>query len=150
MGVVQQGGIQVVTDDGSEIVVIAFGDAGPPGTAVSAAVELYTADENLGGHKVVAVDAFGGAVLADKNTTDKVDVIGVSLNSALISELVNVQFAGTLTHSGFSFTPNMPVYLGISGVLTQVVPTSGFLVIVGVATAPTKLLIDPEPPLALI
>jgi len=42
---------------------------------------------------------------------------------------------------------NLPVFLSTNGLLTQVAPITGFLLILGVPTAPTKLLISIKQPI---
>jgi hypothetical protein len=77
-------------------------------------------------------------------------VIGITIVSGVSGEAVQIQQAGTLTNTAWTWVPNNPIYAMSDGTLTQTVPTSGLLSIVGYAATATKMFVKPEPVIALI
>jgi hypothetical protein len=103
----------------------------------------------LSGHRVLVKFPSGQMFLADKDTPAHMHkVAGVGLNSAGSGSAVQVQSFGELVEPTWNWVEG-PVYLGNSGQLTQTVPTSGFLVLIGTATAPTVLRIQLGAPISL-
>ena len=118
------------------------GPAGPVGPA-GATYMTFAAGAALGGHKVVKAGPLGAVYYADSdNPVDAGGVIGVTMNAALQGDPVNVQATGEMEESGWSWTPGLPVFLGPLGTLTQTPPVTGFQLVIGVASAPTKLVIN--------
>ena len=68
-------------------------------------------------------------------------LVGVSLTSGSTSELINVQLVGIVEDSNWSWNLGR-VYLGALGALTQNPPASGFLVLLGYAVSPTRLVLN--------
>lgn len=115
-----------------------FAQLGSPGATV---VVQMTAGEALGGQKVVR-SASGSAMLATSATAAHgAAVIGITTGAATSGAQVGVQCAGLMTDPSFSFTPGGAIYCGTNGVLTQSVPTSGFILQVGVAISATSIMI---------
>ena|SRR3990172_96694 len=140
--------IVIIEEEIIEVVEVGSqGVAGPPGTG--GAAEVYIAGEVLSGHMAVVVNASGDVIKADKDTSTKVDVVGITTGAAAVGFPVTVQFSGTLINAGWSWTPNAEVYLGNAGALTQSLPASGFFVTVGIATDTDRILIDAEPPIQI-
>lgn len=108
-------------------------------TSGNEALEV-TAGEALGGHRAVYV-ANGQAFLADNaDNTIAGQVIGLTTAASSAGAPATIRFAGTLDESGWEFTPG-PVYVGPSGTLTQTRPATGWVLNIGVAVTPTRLLI---------
>ena len=125
------------------------GPQGPVGPAASSFV-TYPAGVPLSGHKVVRSDSSGGVIYASSDLLQDANaVLGLSLNAALLGAPVNVQVAGEAVDSIWSFTPGLPVFLGVAGSLTQVPPAAGFQLIVGVAAASDRLVIQIKQPIIL-
>lgn len=109
------------------------------------------AESALSGHRVICSNGANQARYASSDTLSVANaVLGISLNAALISAPVAIQFAGTLIEPSWAWTPNMPVYCGIDGVLTQTPPSAGFVLVVGVAIAATALAISIKQPIVTV
>lgn len=109
-----------------------------------------TAGVALSGHKAVVMAA-GGAVYADAATaTHRGRVLGITTGAASSGAAVEVATAGPLTEPSWAWMPDLPVYLGSGGALTQTVPTGGgTLQILGIAITATTLQIHLREPIAL-
>jgi len=97
----------------------------------------------LGGHRVVVLDAAGEAIYADRSILSHRDkVLGVTTGAASAGADATIRTYGELTEPSWSWTLDEPVFLGLTGLLTQTVPTSGFVLRIGFPTAATSLFID--------
>ncbi len=76
-------------------------------------------------------------------------VLGVTLGAALAGDPVNVAVSGEVTEPSWAWAEDMQIFLGVDGALTQTIPTSGALLVVGVATAPTTILVGVKFPIIL-
>lgn len=113
-------------------------------------VSNFTASGAVGGHRVVKTVTPNKVTYADRATAaDALKAIGISLGAAADAAAVRVQTYGPLTEPSWGWTPEAPIYCGLAGVLTQVVPSSGFVLVVGVATAPTSMFVNFQPPLVI-
>lgn len=75
---------------------------------------------------------------------------GVTTGAASAGAAATVQAEGELVEPTWSWQAGQPVWLGINGQLTQTPPATGVQVEIGLATAPTKLLIRIQPAIHLI
>lgn len=125
------------------------GPAGPPGQSGANYIAFY-ADGPISGHRMVKSTVAGkvgytsSSLQADANT-----VLGMTLNAASADGVVNVQTSGPVTEPTWNWTPNLPVFLGVSGAMTQTPPATGFQLVVGIATAPTTLVLGIKQPIIL-
>lgn len=127
------------------------GPPGPPGPAGSSgAVNLpFIAGMTLSGHRAVRAEA-GEAVYADCTVlTDAQQVLGITLGAAMAGASVDVQASGEMVEPSWSWTPGLPVFLGVNGLLTQTPPAVGFQLIVAVAVSPTKIIVGIKQPIIL-
>jgi hypothetical protein len=85
------------------------------------------------------------ADVADANA-----VIGISLHAADAGAMVSIQYAGTLVEPTWNWLPQLPIFCGVAGVLTQTPPAAGFCLILGVATAPTAIAVSIKQPVIII
>lgn len=76
-------------------------------------------------------------------------VLGMTTGAASAGDPVTVQTAGDIDEPSWNWTPG-PVFLDANGTMTQTAPESGFLQQIGVASAPTKILIRIGPAIKLI
>lgn len=104
-----------------------------------------TAGQNLSGHKVLSAAIDGKAIYADVNTVTTSAIIGISLNAASLNDTVNIQTSGMLQHTGWSFTPQEPVFAGLNGQLTQTPPNAAYSAEIGVALSTDTLIINIHP-----
>ncbi len=113
----------------------------------STSVATYIAFEDLGPFQPVIENRPGGVLLADPTDTVRSQgFVGITLNSALEGQNVQVQFSGEITISGVTFEPNKRVYVGIGtgSTLTQDPFDGQYLLEVGVALSENVLLILPS------
>lgn len=92
--------------------------------------------------RVLAVGS-SGVELADKDTLTQQDkILGLTITSSSIAgEAVDVLGEGYSVDPTYGFTAG-PLWLGNAGVITQVKPTSGMLVQLGVAISATEIYFD--------
>lgn len=146
---------QVVVVDDTQVQIIEVGIQGPAGAQgppgqSGAAYITYKADGALSGHRVVRptnpseVGYADSSVVADANA-----VLGITLGATLAGDDVNVQTAGEITEPSWTWVVGDPVFLGLTGLLTQTPPATGFSLVVGVPVAPTKLVIGIKQPIIL-
>jgi hypothetical protein len=107
-----------------------------------AAVSIIAA-ETISGHKVVAANGSGLAVLASPASALALSVIGVATGAAQMGAPCTILTTGEMQEPTWAFTPGQ-VWLGANGSLTQTPPSSGFIVCIGVATGPTRLILGPR------
>lgn len=82
--------------------------------------------------------AAGVAIYADAAAGSR-SQIGVFVTDAAMGEPVRIQWGGIATDTGWAWTADLPVYVGTNGVLTQVLPGTGFAMSVGVALSATEI-----------
>lgn len=141
----------LVVGDGSQTILIDAGTQGPPGPPgeLGAAFVEFPAAIDLGGHRAVRLLA-GEAIYADHaSIIDANVVLGITRGAAAAGAVAQIQFGGLMTEPSWSWTPDLPVFVGVAGVLTQTPPASGFSLIVGIATRPIQILIGAKLPIVL-
>jgi hypothetical protein len=151
---------ELVTVDGDEAVIVTrepeitlldVGTQGPPGQPgeVGQAYVEFAAAVALGGHRAVRL-LNGEAIYADHSVIgDANAVLGITRGAAAAGVLAQIQFAGLMTEPSWTWTPDLPVFVGLAGVLTQTPPTSGFSLIVGIATRSDQIFIGAKAPIVL-
>lgn len=116
------------------------GPAGPPGPSGEGAI-VVIAGENLGGGRIVMHEN-DEAFYSSSDVTDDMDkVIGVTIGAVVIGADSNVRSSGELIDSSWSWASG-PIYNGLNGIMTQTVPSTGFVLQVATALSPTKILIN--------
>ena len=118
----------------------------------TAATVLKKATGPLSQHRVVyAADADHVAAADAGVLSHGTCVYGITQQPAEDPEQnVEIARAGEVTEPDWAFTPLAPVFLGREGRLTQVYdPTWAFVLIVGFALSPTRMLIDFKAPIFL-
>lgn len=119
----------------TEIETLTQGPAGPSGENFT----VQVASMSLSGHRAVTT----GLVYADKDTlAHAFAVLGITRNAVGASGSVQVQYGGAMIEPSWSWTPNLPIFLGSNGVLTQVAPTTGFILSLGFALSATEIMIN--------
>jgi hypothetical protein len=132
----------VVGENRTRVIITYQGVPGRDGSG-SASTITRTAGEAIGGHRAVSVDTGGGALYANPSVADLRVPAGVSNGAAASGQAVTVQTGGVMVEGSWAWVPG-PIYLAAGGLLTQSTPTSGAIVIVGHATGPTSMRIDPQ------
>lgn len=128
------------------------GMQGPPGPAGQGGTTYttYTAGAALGGHRAVRA-AFDDTVLYADHTdmTATNAIVGVTLNAASLGADINVAATGSITEPSWSWVPNLPIFVGSVGALTQAPPSTGFQCIIAVATSATSIQVALKTPIIL-
>lgn len=99
----------------------------------------------LSGHRAIAVDANGHAIYADQGEASAQTVYGISTGAAESGASVTLQRSGPMEWPAGGLTPDLPLYLGSAGLLTQIPPTTGWLRQIAVATAAARIVIEIGP-----
>jgi len=150
---------EVITTDDQEVITLPvevveivdaaaqgpMGPQGPQGLS-GASVSLYPAAVPVSGHAAIVLNATGQALPADASDPTHFAVAGVTVGAATAGDNVEVQNSGVLEHSGWTFTAGLPVFLGLAGAITQVLPPGVvFSKVLGVAVSPTRISLDFQP-----
>ena len=148
-----EGGTTVIssTDMPSIIYAAEQGPAGIQGLPGPAAGTSFTraAAANVSGGKAVTLNAAGQCLHADGAKASIANsVVGISLNGgAPGADITIITNGGEIEETVWNWQANKPVFLGTDGALTQVAPTSGYLLVVGVAVGPTRMLVKIQQPI---
>ena len=115
------------------------GDIGPTaGSAMN-----VTATSALGGNRAITI-VNNNIVYASSDTPNSNGVIGFTARAVVTGEVIDIITANDL--GGFSgLTAGQPIYLSTNGTITQTVPTSGVLQVLGSALSDTKINIKIQP-----
>lgn len=134
-------GDSYLADDGLYKTITASG--------ASSLINTYTASTAIGGHIVVYQTDSGIDIASSNSVSHASRVIGVTNSAVEVNSNVPVTLSGELVEPTWAFNSGFPVFLSINGTLTQTPPTVGFILQVGVAISPTKLLISIKLPIIL-
>lgn len=77
-------------------------------------------------------------------------VTGISLNSALAGDMVEIVVYGEVEFSFWNWEVGKFVYVGQDGHLTQEAPTSGYVLIIARAISSTRLFVNIQTPILLL
>lgn len=146
-----QGDAVNVSDTADEI-NIAFSEVIQPITTnVTNDNSVFTgiAAEDLGGHRIVV--AFGSQIAYADNTiaAHASIVTGITTSAVLAGNSVNVTISGEVIEGSWNWTLNTPIFLTATGLMTQTVPPTGFLLQVGYPTSITSMVVDIKTPIVL-
>jgi len=126
------------------------GPPGPPSVIAERILITRIASGNIGGQRMVISNVDGTVSFADSsNLLHLGKVVGLTDFAALDGEEVTITREGLVEFEGFSFDPDLPVYLSTDGLLTQTPAVTGFSQIVGFAESPTKLFVYLREPILL-
>jgi hypothetical protein len=121
------------------------GPAGPAGSAGSSMVN-YTAGDNLGGHKAVILNSSEKVFYADSSNLIHLNkIIGITTRAAVVNTSVEIQTFGELVEPSWNWDTSKPLFIGTNGLLTQVVPQTGFIQQAATIISPTKIFINIQP-----
>lgn len=99
-----------------------------------------TAGEAIGGHRPVYVDENKQARTAKASDINSRNVLGITARSWNAGDEITIVALGPVTESGWIWTPNQPVFVGLNGELTQTFSSAWeYTQIVGYATKETEL-----------
>lgn len=151
-----EGDLVIVFESGSATEIVEIGAAGPQGIQGESggSTEMVTkiAAVSVGGHRVVILNAADQVEYADSHTIAHRDVVyGITTGAASIGSPAQIQRSGELVEPSWTWTPQLPVFLSVTGLLTQTAPASPavFSRIVAFAVTATKIVIGLREPLTL-
>lgn len=140
----------------SQVNILTVGQQGPQGVAGvsgTATIPNLLAGSNLSGHRLVYLDSNGNVQLASASNISHVGkVVGMTTSASVLGATSEVFTLGVFTEPSWNFDVNLPIYLGDSGLITQVIPSkpaSLFSQIVGYVISPTKIYLQIETPIVL-
>ncbi len=114
-------------------------------------IYTFVADGTLSGHRVVKPTTSGKVgYVSSAVPADAPKALGITLGAAVDGDQLQVQTFGVMEEPTWAWTVNSPVYCGVDGVLTQVVPSEGFVLCVGVALKATSINISFKTPIILL
>lgn len=89
-------------------------------------------------------------VYADPSQESSVrKIIGMSVTAGTTGAQIKMLSYGKHTDGSWSFDPNLPLYLGDNGTITQVTPITGNVVVLGHAQSATTIFLDIKQPIVL-
>lgn len=107
------------------------------------------AGADLSGHRVVYPTSGGRVLYASQSETSwPIRPLWLTTGAAMEGQNVTVVQEGFVEESSWHWSIG-PVFLGNDGQMTQVMPTTGLLVVLGWATTGSRLVYDPELPIVL-
>jgi hypothetical protein len=110
------------------------GETGPVGGVDQVFIEGL-ADEAIGGQRATITHSSGRFRTATHTDVNHAGNFAGITRAAVPGQGYTVQtvLSGYMEETSWSWTPGKPIFLGLDGVLTQLVPTSGFVQILGTA-----------------
>jgi hypothetical protein len=127
--------------------VVGVVNGGGVGGASSQVIATYPAGSiNISALRVVRLSA-GALFTVDKDTLAHAHTaIGISQQAATVGNPLDVVLSGIMDDSNWAWIPDLPLYVGADGALTQTPPSapSVFLLRVGVALTATTVLVSIE------
>lgn len=109
--------------------------------------QTYVLDALTTQFTAVREDTPGTAAILSNATDSGDSILGLTKIAGAMGASVPVFGPGsTATNAAWTWTPNLPVFDGVAGALTQTVPTSGYIAPMGYALDATNLLVQPSKP----
>lgn len=138
---------EVLLEQVESTALVVSAEQGPPGPIGSVFIQ-YPAAQAIGGHRAVYLTEASQCDYADQSDRVKsYQLLGVTIGAVQAGSNARIQTSGLLIEPSWSWAVGEFVYLGGNGLLTQTAPTSGYLVIIGLAASATGLLISIKPPI---
>ena len=121
------------------------GDKGDPGGVTT----IKVSGQDLGGHRVVMLATNGFIYYASSFTENHYNkILGITTQASTAGANTIIQIMDVMEEGSWDWTPDLPVFLGDNGLLTQNEEDTGiFILQIGVALTATKIYIDKQFPL---
>ena len=137
--------VDIIQNDAISVDIISGsvkGDKGDPGGVAITKV----AGESIGGQRVVILNNEGKVVYASSFIeTHSNKILGITTHAATIDSEVAVQITDVMEELTWTWLPDLPIFLGNNGMLTQTVGETGlFILQIGVALSQTKIYIEKQ------
>lgn len=144
----------VIEESAPQEVIVTESEQGPPGPRgpigpSGGSALSVTAGQDIGGHRLVLLNAQGDAIYADARQLSHAEVVvGLTVFAAVQGQSIDIVRAGIVEEPSWSWVADQPVYLGLDGVPTQTLPPGAlFGLVVGFPIAPTRLFMSIKPPI---
>lgn len=138
-----------VLSPGASIYVVVEPASSGPGPGADSSVVVGTAVSALSAQRVVKMNGSSVSYLTHTDAINAHAAVGITMESAGAGLPINVKLFGELTEPTWNFQVGKPLFCGVDGQLTQQSPTSGFSLIVGVATGSTKMTVSVKQPILI-
>lgn len=137
--------IVIVEDNWQVLNVVDVGPTGAPGAAGDSS-KSYVAAVSMSGHVAVILNELGQIEPAEcRQISHALNIVGITTNAVSALSSTAVTIFGGVTNIGWNFSVG-PVYLGLNGQLTQLLPTERvFTKILGFATSQTIINVAIQP-----
>lgn len=149
---VSSGNPSVITPASNTYVISAAtqGPAGPAGQTVTAGSTLsFPASVNISQYQVVALIS-GSAEIADSSNMNYFDAVsGICIAGTLAGASCPIQYTGEISDTAWTWVPNVPIFLGTLGTLTQTPPSVGFSQQIAIPLSATTILISIANPIVI-
>lgn len=107
---------------------------------LNSGVSEWCAGEDISGHRIVYPSSETEVKYADKDVPEQASlIIGITTCAADEGAKIKVQTKGLLIEPSWNWQAGLPIFLGNNGMPTQDIPTTGFMLEVGVAVEPTSM-----------
>ena len=101
------------------------------------------AGQVLSANKAIVLNSAGKVIFADKDNIDHFfKVYGVTRNSAILDETVEITTYGEHENNTWSWELDKAIYLSTGGELTQAPPTTGFIIQIGFPVTATTVFVN--------
>lgn len=120
--------------------------------SISELISVVTkpAGQTLSAQRIVIMDSDGKLYYGDKDTVSTAKkTLGLTLHSGNLDEDIRVLLSGRISDPSFSFTLGMSIYLGNNGLLTQIYPTSGYVLKLGIPVDANTFILKIDIPIIL-
>jgi hypothetical protein len=113
-------------------------------------VDTYIqAGEAVSALRILSSDGIKG-VYSDPTSAESVrKIVGMSITAGATDSQIKMLSYGKYADSGWNLDPNLPIYLGNNGTITQVAPATGSVVLLGHVQSPTTIFLDIKQPITL-
>jgi hypothetical protein len=103
---------------------------------------LYT-ESSVGGSRVVIINNAGKIEYANSENPDHINkIIGITKFAANANEIIRIQDSGFFEDSSWNWVIGKRLYASTNGIMTQTIPSSGFIQEIGIAISIKKIIID--------
>lgn len=125
---------------------------GGSSSSSDALVKPFTAGEAVGGHRIVKIDSDGFVYYADNTDLNESNdfAFGITTQSAALGDPVSVLLFGYLEEASWAWDLTKKLYLSTVGQITQIVPTAGFILDLGMPLSAVSILFAPKVPIVLV
>lgn len=156
---ISAGGLTLLSEQ--VISLVSEGTQGPPGIPGEQGAQgvpggtliQRQAAANLGGHRVVLMNAQGKVDYASNDTLAHASrIVGLTTGAVVTDAEASVQVYGELVEPSWNWNLSLPVYLGTTGNLTQtppVAPGAQFSIVVGFPISSTSLFVNIREPIII-